>query len=366
MLLFGAGVYLLITRRISAAVVLALTFAIPISLILGLGSAEYRWNILFAPTVNALSLFNGARLLLDGMLKSLFVWSFLVTLPLLYYYHGRSNRGRSWLKMLLAGLPAGGLFSTIKALAIVVLCAIPPSFLSLSKTGSSLNHMFEVFVAATTLSFVVALELGSRLTAQSSHRLGMVVGLTIFSMGAFPVGQLALNRMGPMVRASAADQVRKEEFSIFLKSLNPPVFIEDDIYSLPWQCNDNRYPSIMLDHVFYDAAKVHGRLCGGVEQLIACHWFATLYLAQDSPYCKLAIAANYSPQPLAAKFSHCLDSLGRESPPLVLFSAPPGAAVTNGFHSLLSLSEKSTARRPGICALNDAVPLLACAGVDRG
>ena len=184
--------------------------------------------------------------------------------------------------------------------------------------------MYEVFVAATTLSFVLALRLAASLTPPVARRFSFIMAAIILSMCAFPVCQLAMNRMGPIVRATASDQARKEDFARFMKSLPTPVFINDEIYALPWNANGNRYPAIMLDPVFFTDAQKHGKISGGVEQLIAQHGFATLYLEADSPLYQAALLAHYEKQPLAAAYTRCLDSLGRESQPHILLSAPKG------------------------------------------
>lgn len=320
---FGAGVYLVISRKWSATAILSLTFALPVAFILGFGSAEYRWNILIAPTVNSLDFISGAKDLLIGVSRSLLTWTFVVTLPI--YLNRTALFGKpNKLRILFEQMRPGNSLAAIMALAVVVLAGLVPSFLALSKTGSSLNQMYEVFVAATTLSFVLALRLAACLTASAARRFSFIMAAIILSMCAYPIGQLAMNRMGPIVRATASDQARKEDFARFIKSLPTPVFINDEIYALPWNANGNHYPAIMLDPVFFTDAQKHGMISGGVEKLIANHWFATLYLEADSPLYQVALLAHYEKQPLAAEYTRCLDSLGRESRPHILLSAPKG------------------------------------------
>jgi hypothetical protein len=319
--IFGAGCYLLVSRKWSAACVLSLTFAIPVALILGFGSAGYRWNILVAPTVNSLNIYDGTVAFLTGLSRSLFTWTFVATLPV-YLVRTLPDDPRHRFKALLEQMRPGGRLSPIMALAVVVLAGIVPSLLALSKTGSSLNQMYEMFVAATTLSFVLALRLASDMAAPDGRRFSLIIGVTLVSMCAFPTRQLATNLAGPIAYASDADMARKMEFSQFLKSLKAPVYIDDEIYSLPWYSNGNRYPAIIIDSVFYNDAEKRGMISGGVEKLISEHWFATLYIPVVSPYYKVAINANYQKQPLPVQFSRYIDSVGLESNPRVLLSAP--------------------------------------------
>jgi hypothetical protein len=320
--IFGAGVYLVASRKWSAAIFLSLTFAIPVALILGLGSEPYRWNILVAPTANSLYFVEGAKAFLTGWSRSLFAWTFVATLPLcFYFYRTRSPLARGFNPLFEAMRPKGEL-GTITALAFVTLAGFVPSFLALSKTGSSLNQMYEVFVAATSLSFVLALRVAVVLPDRIARRFSIVICASLISMCLFPICQLAMNRIGPIARASVADAARQENFSTFLKMQKAPVLIENDIYSLPWHSTGNQFPAIVIDHIFFDDAKKRGMISGGLEQLIARHWFATLYLETSSPLYQAALKADYQNQPLPGEYARCLNGLGQESQPHVLLSAP--------------------------------------------
>ena len=131
-----------------------------------------------------------------------------------------------------------------------------------------------------------------------------------------------MNRIGPITRASDADIARKEKFSQFLRSLKKPLYIDDEIYSLPWHESDNQYPAIKLDNVFYWDALKRGMIDGGVEDLIKKHWFSTLYLPTNSSLFSEALAAQYRVESISPEQTRYLGDLNRESPPCALLSAP--------------------------------------------
>jgi hypothetical protein len=319
--IFGAGVYLVASRKWLAAVVLSIVFAIPVGLVLMMGSPEYRWNILVAPTANGLNLLTGSKALLMGAPAVLFTAMLVLTLPWYLRRELRNDSRPAW-QALLESMRPGTSLAPVLALAVIVICGFVPSFAALCKTGSSLNQVFEITVAASVLSFALVLRLAASMPATALRRFYAVVCVVLLSSGVLPALQLALNRIGPITRATDADIARKEAFSKFLTTLKKPLFIDDEIYSLPWHESDNQYPAIKLDPVFYYPAQQRGMISGGVEGLVKKHWFATLYVSTNSPLYGSAIAADYHLSPIAPEQTRYLDSLNRESEPSVLLVAP--------------------------------------------
>ncbi len=263
----------------------------------------------------------GLRLFFGGVVLSLFSWTFVVTLPL---YLSRTMQGVSERKVFAVwkAMCPGNPLAPFIALAFVVVFGGLLSFAELCKNGSSLNYMLEVFVAATSLSFILALRLATLLSSRSVRRLNLAVCFTLLSMCAFPACQLAMHRIGPIVRATDAEVARKQNFALFLKSLKKPLFIDDEIYSMPWYSTDNQYPAITLDHVFYDEAMAKGVISGGVPSLIKKHWFGTLYLAPGSGLYQEAMAAHYQNLSIPAADTSYLDALGHERTNFVALAAP--------------------------------------------
>jgi len=319
--IFGAGVYLLASRKLKAAVILSIVFAIPTGLVLALGSAEYRFNILVAPSANGLTLSHCLHMFLQGACEWLFPWTFAITLP--WYLSRKANEKTLRFKTFVWDqMRPGTPLAPIIALGIIVLSGSALSLVALAKKGSNLNQMFEIFVAANILAFVLVLRLAALLPAIPARRFRTAVCLVLLSMCAWPAAQLVLNRLGPFTRLTDADLARKESFAAFLKTLKKPLYIWDEIYSLPWHATDNRYPAINPDPIFYDDAKARGMIKGGIEELIQNHWFSSIIVPTNSPLCAVALGAHYQREALPPDKTRFLDVLNQETPPCALFIAP--------------------------------------------
>ncbi len=319
--IFGAGVYLLVSRKWKEAVILSIVFAIPTGLVLALGSPEYRFNILIAPSANGLTLSHCVSLFLKGTYQWLFPWTFVVTLP--WYLSRMANeKEQSFKTFLREQMRPGASQAPIIALGVMVLAASVPSLIALAKKGSNLNHMFEVFVAANILAFVLAIRLAILLPAAPGRRFRISVCLILLSMCVWPAAQLALNRTGRFTLFTRSDLAGEESFAAYLKPLKKPLYIDDEIYSLPWYATDNQYPTIKLDPIFYSDAKTQGMIKGGVEELIQNHWFASIIVPTNSSLCAAALAAHYRQESLPPDKVRILDVRHHKSLPLTLFIAP--------------------------------------------
>jgi hypothetical protein len=212
--------------------------------------------------------------------------------------------------------------ATIAALTIMIISGTALMFFPLAKSGSALNQMFEVFIMAATLSFTLAMRLGAILEDKSALLLKAAVCISMLSMCALPLSHLIQKQIGRFTTVTAADLARKESFSSFLKPLKKPLFIDDEIYSLPWNASDNKYPTIKMDPIFYKDAEKRGIIKGGVPELIKSHWFASVYVPVDSALYRTALAAQYREEPLPADKMRYLDCFNEESPPCALLTAP--------------------------------------------
>jgi hypothetical protein len=212
----------------------------------------------------------------------------------------------------------------IGALLFILVFGGGLSFVALSKTGSSLNQMFEVFVAASVLSFVMAFRLMEELQPAQARTIGVGTGLLLLSMCLYPAAQISMNRMGPIVRATAADQRQYETLTNFLSAVKKPLFIRDDIYSLPWYSTGNRYPAITMDAVFYYDAKRRGFFKGnGIEDLVRSHWFAALFIQPTDEFYDIALAAGYQVAPPNNQWPELKNAPGKNAENRRLLLAPP-------------------------------------------
>ncbi|HEV3271019.1 MAG TPA: hypothetical protein VGZ93_02455 [Candidatus Methylacidiphilales bacterium] len=309
--LIGVGFYLLLFRKWKALSILVLLYGLATGSILLLGSPEYRWNILTAPRVDPWTLSTGLLLLLRGVAYSLFTWSALFTFPLLLKIESRAEpQGK--LRNLIDRMRPGGDLSAIAVLACIVIAGGPAAALTLCRKGGSLNYMFEVFVMASSLSYILFLRLGSRCEAPAARRLGYLAGGLLLSMCVFPLAQIALQRIGPMERASRQDFIEKREFASFLISLPKPLLISDEIWNLPWFAGDNHGPLVKLDPIWYPDALDKGLIQdGGIDGLIRRHWYASIYVQKNSDLYQTALDSGYRPAAISDPYTRYKDSLGR-------------------------------------------------------
>jgi hypothetical protein len=190
---------------------------------------------------------------------------------------------------------------------IALLCMIvfggSLSFLALAKEGSAPNQMQEVFLAAASLSTIVYLRLQAQLSGAGLRSLHALAILTLASMAVYPALQVGLNRMGPITRVSSEERAQRRGFGEFLAAQPAPLFIRDEIFSLPWFSNAGRYPAIIVDPIFYFAAQRKGRLeGGGLAELVREHWFASLYLEPADELYQPALVAGYRVRPIDPRY----------------------------------------------------------------
>lgn len=320
--LFGAGAYLLAFRRWKPLAMLSIGFATLAATVLVTGGEIYRWNILVAPSVNPLEPAEGLKRLGFGLAVSAFVWSFVLTLPW-YVRLRKSEEANASLSMTARRFGPGGDLASFGALIFMIVFGGALSFAALCKNGSSLNQMFEVFVCASVLSFVLLFELAGRIQPDRVKIFSSGAGALFLAMCLFPTCQIAMNRMGPIVRANQETLRQKQAFSGFLQTVKKPLLICDDIFSLPWYSTGNRHPAIQIDPVYFRDAGPRGFLKGrGIEDLVRNHWLGALYIEKADQLYAVALAAGYRRIPLDEKWSHYINSAGKDVQNCELLVAP--------------------------------------------
>jgi len=90
--------------------------------------------------------------------------------------------------------------------------------------------------------------------------------------------------------AAVADRARLE--AVYAR-LPQPVFTDDEIFAQPWHATGNRYPTVLIDHVFYDVARGRGLTGRGFEGLIADRYFGAIVVPASSTVVVTAIRAGY-------------------------------------------------------------------------
>jgi hypothetical protein len=288
-MLLGCCGYLLLAGRFKPLMLVVGIFSVVAGTTIAVLGDIYRWNTLVAPTVNAVSLVDSAKVFLPAAALSLFFWSCIVSYPLLVCRHVSANVGVAELWRAAFRTPALTPYTTLMC---VVILGGGLSFIALGKTGSSLNHMFETLVAASSLSSAVIVKLSAFEKKWRLYQNLAAIGVALLC--AVPIAQIVLNGMGPITRVTKQEALQKREFAHFLQNLPNPLFISDEIYALPWHSNNGSYPAVTIDPVYYYAAKEKGLLeGGGLKKLVENRCFGSLILLPGDDLIETALDAGY-------------------------------------------------------------------------
>jgi len=152
--------------------------------------------------------------------------------------------------------------------------------LTLARNGASLNHIIELWVMSAMLASIAFVAIGAKAYAAAAV---LFVLPLLFTIGQLTrsnriIGVVGLGaRVERLALGSADEYAARVALRDRLRWLPRPVFVDDELLAQPWEANDDRYPAIVLDHVFYDAARAQGRLeHDGVVSLIERRHFGTV------------------------------------------------------------------------------------------
>ncbi len=290
--------------------VLSFSFAVPVAMTLLIGGKVYRYNIVTAPSVSHLHIFNIVQFLPQDLGHGAYLFGWILFLPFLVDWKDLFKPGGKFTIPRIANfsLPARQIFvlSTACAFGLAI------GLVFFTKDGSRKNLLFEGMVPLTILAIV---GLHQFRDGQIPHRkfwLGYLC--LIFAVSTMlPAKNLLLFRqgkMGTLPLVSTADYEEKKNFGRWLQTLPPPLFIRDHLFAQPWYSNAGKYPAIMIDECFYDQAKTDGVLEGdGIEDLVLAHYFHTLILDVQDEMIPFAKQAGYTEIPISPEFAAYQSSL---------------------------------------------------------
>ena len=280
---------------------MAAPFAIGVGVVLFIGGGVYRANILDAPRVNVLIPYLAIYWYRSVVLTDLLLWGMAVWAIAAIVRPGSVHGPlRS-----LAGVPERsrllfGADLTYPAVATVLACA--SGAVLLAKVGSALNHILELNVAA---SLVCATMLAAAWDTPRARAVCRAGALMLVPMIAFQAAllydddgraavALRLKGWGTPLHLASRDAVHdRERVAAVFATLPHPAFTDDELFAQPRYATADRYPTVMLDHVFYDAARSKGLVGRGVEGLFADRYFAAAVLPDSSAFLTPALAAGY-------------------------------------------------------------------------
>jgi hypothetical protein len=236
---------LVVARSFRAVLALVVPFFTLVAASLVVGGEVYRYNTLIVPANGTWRFDLMTDVLSRALPQNPWIFGFF-PLALLVFWSDTGRR--TW-----SGLPA-----EVKTLAIVVVTSVTLGSLALGREGSNKNHLFEGYISSALASFWVL----HRLAWFESRPRLLAMGLVaLVPLVAFPVAQLALpNRLGRTVLCTQHDSAELEKLASAIRELPKPLHTDDDIFALPWNSNDNRYPTIVVDPTWYGIAKREGHV----------------------------------------------------------------------------------------------------------
>jgi hypothetical protein len=312
--------YLFLTKEWRSMMTFAASFVLPVTASLVLGGEVYRYNVLYAPSINPFAW----RRCIEGMsmlvLHGIFIYGFLAYLPLLLA--DLNIRRHGWKKF--STLPLG----TRQMLVLLLAAGISGvmDLLILGKEGSSVNVAFEFFIITTLLAMVGVHHL---LQTESRYRNAwLIYASVLFWISAvIPAKNMMLYKAGKMGTApliSQSDHDSRVLYGEWLRTLPAPLLIRDAIFALPWYSNQGRYPAILTDFLWYPCAESHGLLAGGgIQTLVKNRYFGALLLQAGDKLLQTARDAGYEEVPLSPDQRYFPSStLVSKEGPVTLFVRP--------------------------------------------
>jgi hypothetical protein len=295
-------VYVIVWRRSrSELLFLTVPFAAVAAIALDVGGAVYRANILDAARVNALIPYLSLYWYRSVILTSLLLWVFALQAVVALVRPGSAHGPlRSIADVPERSRLVFGADLTYPALATVLAGAA--GAVLLAKVGSALNHILELNVAASLTCAAVLGAAWDTPRARSQCRLAAVTIVPMIAFaaallqhdGGFLATALQLKSWGTRLHLTTARVVDdRRRLAESISALPHPLFTDDELFAQPWHATGNRYPAVMLDHVFYDAARSKGLVGRGVEGLFADRYFAAAVMPDSSAFLAPAMRAGY-------------------------------------------------------------------------
>lgn len=264
-------------------------FAISVALTFLIGGRNYFLNTVYAPSVNSFSISAGVSEIARALMDSPFIWlgGALGATALLsgrLKVDGGEPMALPVSRMLLIGY----------GLAVLADCC------RICRLGSARNTHFEAFLCSAALTSVLIGTILYNCCGQQSHNLWIVLLLSGLAINMVIVGTKLLpsTRFGRITLASREEFASRLELANQMRSLPAPVFIRVGILTLPWIANEDRYPAVMDDVLFYQAVTRRGDVQQyPIATLVMSHHFRSLLVTQQDPVFRWALEAGCTMTP---------------------------------------------------------------------
>ena len=283
-------------RQLFFAIVAPFATLVGVSLLAG--GAAYRFSLLRTPTVGFWQARQMFEISTRISLQNAFVWLG----PVFTTWRWAAARRRG---------AAPAMPSEQKLLLLSFAIAFALGTFALGRAGSNKNHVAEAYLLGSLMSTHVVLGL----VRDGNHRqLGLATLLALIPMELFPVAQLVWpNRFG-VTSLLPTPEAREQRAALarFVRAAPKPVFIEDEVFSMPWYSSlPDGAGAMVMDGLWYALAQnAHIIEDGGVERMIREGCFKTVVFQNGTARIRDVVPQDYSCAPIAgaASSTGCMQS----------------------------------------------------------
>lgn len=232
-----------------------LTFVSPMVIFIGLSflflGGAYRYNVITAQSINQISVTQ--KLVFDTVINttaSLFLFSF-------FLFGWRRGEASQMLAQYFQPRAAQPVVIVWAGLVIITLIS---NVIMATREGSSRNQLFELYLLTSVLSAARFIEVRRDDKAQQGVAGARATILLIPLIAASAVFAFVPNRFGIQIPATQIELTKRQETIRWLSSQPKPLFTTADVLALPWNANDDHYPTFIFNSVFFDRAEELGLL----------------------------------------------------------------------------------------------------------
>jgi len=273
------------------AMLLAVPTAIAFATTLVMGTEAYRYQILTAPALSPIIFKDSVRRFF-GLIPPLAIfWIFAALHPATRYI---PMLRRSFV---LPPLEEHGVIVQ-RILAVICIIAVTMGFIAIGKDGSGRNHLMEAVVAISSLAAIQLVQLMRIPHSPARTKIIWLAAILAATLCMRPIHSAFSPELTGIRSGKNEDVIRHQQLAAVMRDLPKPVFVRDDIQSQAWNSTDGKHPAVILDPVYYFAAKKSNQLLGGgLPTLFTQQRFASILIAKnDSFYDEVvpaALAAGY-------------------------------------------------------------------------
>ncbi len=280
---------LVICRR--QAFLLAIPTAIAFAITLMVGTDAYRYQILTAPALSPIIINDSIQRFIALIPPLAIFWVFAALHPAIRYIPMLRR------SIISPPLEEHGVIVR-RILAVICVIAVIMGFIAIGKDGSGRNHLMEAVIAISMLSTIQFIQLMRAPPSSVQIRILWFAAILAITLCMRPIHSAFRSEFTGYRSGNNEDVMRHQQLATVMRDLPKPVFVRDDIQSQAWYSTDEKHPAVILDPVYYFAAKSANKLLGGgLPTLVTEQRFAAILIAKyDSFYDEVvpaAIAAGY-------------------------------------------------------------------------